>query len=183
MSEQQPQNALKSARVLVIGLVAVVLVLGLALIILAIGQPAPVASSEERPNALANSSDECVACHRNATPGIVDEFGHSTMAAAKVSCRDCHEVKAGYPGAVEHQGTYVLQQPTTAMCQKCHQSEVAQFMQSRHSLPAWVAFAGSKDLAPDLLAKCNSRPINHAMRSGRWKGRTLRASPAKTATR
>lgn len=153
MSEQQPQNALKSARVLVIGLVAVVLVLGLALIVLAIGRPAPVASGTERPDVLANSSDECVACHRNATPGIVDQFGHSTMAAAKVGCRDCHEVKADYLGAVEHQGTYVLQQPTTAMCQKCHQSEVAQFMQSRHSLPAWVAFAGSKDLSPDLLAK------------------------------
>jgi hydroxylamine dehydrogenase len=158
VSEQQPQNAIKSARVLIIGLVAVVLVLGLALIILAIGQPAPAVSSEERPDALANSSDACVACHRNATPGIVDQFGHSTMAAAKVSCRDCHEVKADYPGAVEHQGTYVLQQPTTAMCQKCHQSEVAQFMQSRHSLPAWVAFAGSKDLSPDLQAKYQAVP-------------------------
>jgi hydroxylamine dehydrogenase len=52
----------------------------------------------------------------------------------------------------------VLQQPTTAMCQKCHQSEVAQFMQSRHSLPAWVAFAGSKDLSPDLLAKYQAVP-------------------------
>jgi hydroxylamine dehydrogenase len=127
--------------------------------VLVIGRPAaPVASSAERPDALANSSDECVACHRNATPGIVDQFGHSTMAAAKVSCRDCHEVKADYPDAVEHQGTYILQQPTTAMCQKCHQSEVAQFMQSRHSLPAWVAYAGSKDLSPDLQAKYQAVP-------------------------
>ena len=158
MSEQSPPNVMRSARLLIIGLVAVILVLGLALIILAIGQPAPAALSAERPDALANSTDACVTCHRNATPGIVDELSHSTMAAAKVTCRDCHEVKADYPGAVEHEGTYVLRQPTTAMCQKCHQSEVAQYMQSRHSLPAWVAFAGSKDLTPDLLTKYQAIP-------------------------
>ena len=37
MSESQPQNALKSARLLIIGLAAVILVLGMALIVLAIG--------------------------------------------------------------------------------------------------------------------------------------------------
>jgi len=44
------------------------------------------------------------------------------------------------------------------MCEKCHVNEVAEFMQSRHSLPAWVAFAGSKDLSPNLLAKYQAIP-------------------------
>jgi hypothetical protein len=73
------------------------------------------------------------------------------MAAAEVTCRACHEVTVDYPGAVEHEGTYVLNQPTTAMCQKCHANEVAQFNQSRHSLPAYVAYAGTQDLSPELL--------------------------------
>jgi len=158
MSEPPPQSAVKSARLLIIGLVAVILVLGMALIVLAIGQPAPAASTAARPDALANSDDACVTCHRRTTPGIVEQYGHSTMAGAKVTCRNCHEVKADYPGAVEHEGTYVLQQPTTAMCEKCHVQEVAEFMQSRHSLPAWVAFAGSKDLSPNLLAKYQAIP-------------------------
>ena len=158
MSEKEPPNVMRSARLLVISLVAVILVLGLALIVLAIGRQAPIVAGVERPDALANSTDACVTCHRNSTPGIVEQYGDSAMAAAKVACRDCHEVKADYPGAVEHQGTYVLQQPTTAMCEKCHTAEVAQFMQSRHSLPAWVAFAGSKDLSPDLLAKYQAIP-------------------------
>ncbi len=109
-------------------------------------------------NALANSSDKCVSCHRNSTPGIVDQYGHSTMAAAKVGCGDCHEVDAQYPGAIAHEGTYILSSPTTAKCQPCHQTEVAQFNQSRHALPAWVAFAGSKDLSPDLMASFEAIP-------------------------
>jgi hydroxylamine dehydrogenase len=158
VTQQAPQSALRSARSLIIGLVAVIIVLGLALIVLAIGQPATVQPEAGTVDALANSSDACVTCHRNATPGIVEQFGHSTMAAAKVTCHDCHEVKADYPGAVEHQGTYVLPSPTTAMCQKCHASEVAQFMQSRHSLPAYVAYAGSKDLPAALLTEYQAIP-------------------------
>ncbi len=41
------------------------------------------------------------------------------------------------------------QQPTTAMCQNCHANEVAQFTQSRHCLPAYVASAGAEDLSPE----------------------------------
>ena len=112
----------------------------------------------ETVDVLANSSDDCVTCHREESPGIVNQFSHSAMAAAEVTCRDCHEVKADYPGAVEHEGAYVLAAPTTAMCQKCHEDEVAQFMQSRHSLPAYVAVAGSKDLSSSLMAMYQAVP-------------------------
>ena len=44
------------------------------------------------------------------------------------------------------------------MCQRCHQAEVAQFNASRHGLPAWVAVAGSKDLARPLLASYQAIP-------------------------
>jgi len=158
------QSAMQSTRVLVIGLVAVVLVLGLGLVAMIIGQNAtiPAATSaeqgEERVDALANSQDECVVCHRRTTPGIVQQYGHSTMAAAEVSCQECHEVEADYPAAVEHEGTYVLRSPTTAMCEKCHQAEVAQFNQSRHSLPAYVAMVGTEPLSPEHLAMFEAIP-------------------------
>ena len=111
------QKAMQSTRVLVIGLVAVVLVLGLGLVAMIIGQnaAAPAITAQqagEKVDALANSQDECVVCHKRTTPGIVQQYGHSTMAAAEVSCQDCHEVKADYPGSVEHEGVYVLQSPT-----------------------------------------------------------------------
>jgi hydroxylamine dehydrogenase len=153
----QPSKPLRSLRVLILGLIGVVVVFGVALIILVIGH-AGQAVNLEAVDVLSNSSDECVTCHRTATPGIVSQLSHSTMAAAEVTCRDCHEVAANYPGAIEHEGSYVLASPTTAKCQKCHEAEVAQFYQSRHSLPAYVAVAGSKGLSPTLLAMYQAIP-------------------------
>ena len=151
MAEPSRPSPLRSARLLIAGLVAVIVVLTLALIVMII--PRGTGSvAEERVNVLEGSSDRCVACHSNSTPGIVEQYGHSSMAAAKVTCQDCHVVEANYPGSIAHEGVNVLAQPTTAMCEKCHQTEVAQFNQSRHGLPAYVAVAGSQDLSPQLLA-------------------------------
>jgi hypothetical protein len=144
-------------RVLVIGLAGVIVLLGFILVWRLTSQTNTSAGAE-RTNALVNSTDRCVECHRQSSPGIVEQYGHSSMAAAKVICRDCHEVQADYPGAVEHEGSYVLQSPSAAMCQKCHQQEVAQFNQSRHALPAWVAVVGSAGLSPELMAAYQAIP-------------------------
>jgi hydroxylamine dehydrogenase len=158
MSQDEQPNLYRSVRVLIIGLVAVIVVLGLALVMLAIGERRASPGVTERVDALARSKDECVLCHRRTSPGIVSQFGHSTMAAAEVTCRDCHEVEADYPGAVEHEGSHVLRSPTTARCETCHEVEVAQYNQSRHGLPAYVAYAGAADLPDDLLAVYESIP-------------------------
>jgi len=157
---ETPSSPLGAARTLIIGLVAVIVVLGLALILQAINQPAPGAAtiSGERPDALANSADECVVCHKRTTPGIVEQYGHSSMAGAKVRCQDCHEVKPDYPGATEHEGSYVLATPTTAMCETCHDTEVAQYKASRHALPAYVAMVGSKDFSEAQMTEFQNIP-------------------------
>ncbi|NOZ28104.1 MAG: nitrate reductase [Chloroflexi bacterium] len=147
----------RSARVLILGLVAVIVVLGVALIAVTVGGSLTQVEPE-RVNALAESDDECVTCHRRTTPGIIEQYGYSSMAAAEITCRDCHEVEADYPGAEEHEGTYVLGSPTTAICERCHSVEVAQFNQSRHGLPAYVAYAGTEDLTPELLSVYESVP-------------------------
>lgn len=149
-------RVIHSSRLLIIGLVSVIIVIGLALIVMAIGQPA--AEAQGPVNALADSNDECVVCHTRTTPGIVEQYGRSSMAAAEVTCRNCHEVPAGYAGSVEHEGTNVLTAPTTARCGTCHNQEVAQYLQSRHSLPAYVAYAGVDSLPADLKAIYDSIP-------------------------
>ena len=159
MTDNKAANLRQSSRLLIIGLVAVIIVLGLALVLMAINQAARTDMiSGERVNALTQSNDECVVCHERTTPGIIVQYGHSSMAAAEVSCQDCHEVADDYPGAVQHEGTYVLGTPTTAMCEKCHAQEVAQYNQSRHALPAYVAYAGSKELSPEHLAMYEAIP-------------------------
>ena len=145
------------ARTWLLGLIGLIIVAALILVILAISTGTEPAVEQEV-DALADSSDECVVCHRKSTPGIVEQYGHSTMAAAEVGCRDCHEVDGDYLGAVEHEETYVLASPSTAMCEDCHQAEVAQYNASRHGLPAYVAFAGAQSLSDDLLAVYEAIP-------------------------
>jgi len=149
------EGSFTAARVLVIGLVGVIIVLGLILLIRAVGDNV---QEEARVDALAGSDNECVECHRRTTPGIVQQYGFSSMAAAEVACEDCHEVKSDYPGAVEHEGTYVLGSPTTAMCEKCHEAEVRQFYASRHSMPSYAAMVGLEGLTPEQLEFYNNIP-------------------------
>jgi len=158
MGDPTAKTPRRLPRLLVAGLVVVVVVLGLAMLILAVGQSRTTAEQAEAVDALATSRDDCVVCHRQSTPGIVEQYGQSTMAAAEVGCRDCHEVASDYPGAVEHEGTFVLNQPTPARCERCHSSEVAQFNQSRHSLPAYVAMTGTAGLSADHLAMYQAIP-------------------------
>lgn len=156
-SSNRPESTMSWFRVLIVGLVVVLVVIGLMLIVMSLARlPARPVPGEV--NALALSNDQCVVCHRKATAGIVEQYGFSTMAAAGISCQICHEVSADYGGAVPHEGTYVLRTPSAAKCRECHAAEVAQFAQSRHGLPAYVAYAGSKDLAPDLLKQYESIP-------------------------
>ena len=151
MNNAEGESVVGSARLLIVGLVAVIILLGLVLLAMAIGGSlAGKEQGREQVNALATSDDECVECHRRTTPGIVQQYGQSTMAAAEVTCGDCHEVDADHAGAVEHEGTFVLSQPSTAMCEGCHTTEVAQYNQSRHGLPAYVAYAGAENLSPEL---------------------------------
>jgi hypothetical protein len=157
MESERKGGFLRSARVLIIALVVVIIVPGLALVMAAISRSVAPAG-DEPVNVLINSTDACVTCHARTTPGIVEQYGRSTMASANITCTDCHEVATNYPGAIEHEGTFVLNSPTAAKCQTCHQSEVAQFNQSRHSLPAYVAMVGVDSLSPELMELYDAIP-------------------------
>ncbi|MCP4167081.1 MAG: nitrate reductase [Chloroflexi bacterium] len=159
MTTDEQTSSLKKYRVLIFAIAVAILVVGAILIAVAIIQSQAVTAQEpEKVNALANSDNECVVCHKRTTPGIVEQYGHSTMAGAEVLCEDCHEVDADYPGASEHEGTYVLNSPSSAMCDSCHVSEVAQFKSSRHALPAYVAYAGATVLTPEQLDEYGAVP-------------------------
>ena len=152
MNSADSENPARPARLLIAGLVAIIILLGLVLLALAIGDSLVAGEAEAgEVDALAESDNECVTCHRRTTTGIVAQYGRSTMAAAEILCEACHEVPADYPGAIEHEGTFVLNTPSTEMCEECHTQEVAQFYQSRHALPAYVAYAGADDLPPELV--------------------------------
>ena len=148
-AEESP-GALRSVRAAILSLIIVIVVLGFALVVLAIGRQTSGDAAPKRVNALERSKDECVKCHRKATPGIVVQYGFSTMAAAEVTCRNCHEVGGDYPGAKKHEGTFVIS-PTPALCGKCHAVEKGQFYASRHAAPAYAALQGVDGFTPEQL--------------------------------
>ncbi|MAT41655.1 MAG: nitrate reductase [Anaerolineaceae bacterium] len=155
--QQGTQKKQLVGRILVISLIVVILVLSVIIAMLSVNR-ATVDAKPEEINVLSNSNNQCVNCHKNTTPGIVEQYGVSSMARADVTCEDCHEVAAGYPGSVEHEGTYVLNSPTTEMCQVCHTAEVAQFNQSRHGLPAYVAYNGTVGMSEEHLTMYQNIP-------------------------
>jgi hydroxylamine dehydrogenase len=151
------RNFFQTFRLLFIGVIVTTLIVGLALILLTFSRAGkPLDTSQV--NALKNSTDDCVTCHADVSPDIVQQFGYSTMAAADVTCRDCHEVSANYPAATSHEGTYVLSVPTTALCNQCHEEEVSEYTQSRHGLPAYVAVFGTENLSAGLMNLYQSIP-------------------------
>lgn len=156
-TDRNASGFLASARLVIIGILVVIVVPALAFIIAAIGRSVAGESGVAQPVAL-DSSNQCVTCHQRTTPGIVEQYSRSTMAAANVTCQNCHEVEAGYPGAQEHHGSYVLTTPTTAKCATCHQNEAQQFNSSRHGLPAYIAMWGTADLSEAHLDLYESIP-------------------------
>ena len=149
--DEREENWLASFRLVFIGLLVVVIVPALAFIIAAIGQSVSGEASDGQPVAL-DGSNACVTCHQRSTPGIIEQYSRSSMAAANVTCQNCHEVEAGYPGSQEHHGASILTVPTTAKCATCHEAEAAQMNRSRHGLPAYIAMWGVDGLSDAHLA-------------------------------
>jgi len=82
------------SKIWIAGMVVVFILIGFGLVLFSINQSLqPAIKSAEPIDALATSQDDCVTCHRDETPGILQQYSISTMAAAEVSCRDCHEVE------------------------------------------------------------------------------------------
>lgn len=109
---------------------------------------------------IADSDNECVVCHTDHTPGIVNQYASSEHFANNVSCASCHEVEEDYPGSVQHpdEDFYVIPESSPALCETCHREQVQQFNLSRHALPAYVAYAGTEPLTEEQMEQYLSIP-------------------------
>ncbi len=86
---------------------------------------------------LTAAGKECVSCHQQYNPGIINDWKNSRHAHVGVSCIDCHAVPKSSPMATQHEtlvGTDVfisaLVAPST--CARCHAKEAEQFQESGH---------------------------------------------------
>jgi uncharacterized protein YpmB len=84
---QAEQSRLSLSHWMIAGLVIFVLIIGTLLVIFSIRQAvSPQGNQPEQVDALASSEDDCVKCHRDENPGVVQQYSYSNMAAAKVAC-------------------------------------------------------------------------------------------------
>ena len=128
-----------------------------------------IPSANELLAQLSQSEDECVVCHTDHTPGIVNQYAASDHFSNNVSCADCHRVDADYPGASQHpdEDFFVLPKSSPAQCEECHRAQVQEFGLSRHALPAYVAYAGSDALSEEHLKQYERIPEGGALPGGR----------------
>ncbi len=82
---------------------------------------------------LANAKSKCIDCHKNATPGIVEQHLSGKMGKSGMDCSVCHGSKHTGDGDFN-----LATMPTPDTCKTCHGKQVAQYNEGKHSL-AWVA--------------------------------------------
>ncbi len=88
--------------------------------------------------ALSEQSATCNACHKEQSPGIVQQWGESKHYRGHVGCFECHAAEKGSPGAVEHAGFTIHVIVTPRDCARCHEREVAEVEASHHARGAEI---------------------------------------------
>jgi hypothetical protein len=79
------------------------------------------------------SSQSCVDCHFQHTPGIIDHWKGSTHAEKGVGCLDCHQANKEDADAYFHEGSMIATIVTPRDCARCHPKESEQFEHSHHA--------------------------------------------------
>lgn len=79
------------------------------------------------------SSRQCVECHRQQTPGIIDHWKGSKHARTGVGCAECHQAEKGDADAFDHYGQLIATVVTPRDCGRCHQEVGREFEASHHA--------------------------------------------------
>ena len=79
------------------------------------------------------SSENCVACHSQNTPGVIEHWRGSTHAAKGVGCTECHRAERGDADAFDHYGQLIAAVVTPRDCAACHQAVFDEFERSHHA--------------------------------------------------
>ena len=78
-------------------------------------------------------SKKCILCHRETSPGIVNDWEKSNHARGDVTCLDCHRADPTDADAWQHEGRYISTIVSPRDCSKCHPRMVKEFRDSKHS--------------------------------------------------
>lgn len=82
---------------------------------------------------IASAESKCIDCHKEVTPGIVQQHLGGKMAKSGLDCSACHGSE--HTSATDHASAKM---PTPETCRACHKKQVEQYDNGKHSL-AWIA--------------------------------------------
>ena len=91
---------------------------------------------------------ECLACHKENTPGLYQQWYNSQHAVHKVTCIDCH---GSHHKSAEDATRASLM--VGRLCERCHPTEMAQFKSGKHA-QAWASvyrFTKVFELPPEMI--------------------------------
>jgi hypothetical protein len=91
------------------------------------------ANRAHRHTVIPASSQKCVECHKNTTPGIIDHWSGSTHANKGVGCVECHQADKQDIDGFDHYGAHIATVVTPRDCGRCHVQEFKEFTASHHS--------------------------------------------------
>lgn len=83
--------------------------------------------------AIPATSKQCIECHVQSTPGIIDHWKGSTHARKGIGCVECHQAEAGDVDGFEHYGHHIATVVTPRDCSRCHKTEYDEFEHSHHA--------------------------------------------------
>jgi len=79
------------------------------------------------------NAEQCVSCHNQSTPGIIDHWKGSTHAEKGVGCVECHQAATTDADAFAHFGETIATVVTPLDCSRCHPAEAEEFQRSHHA--------------------------------------------------
>jgi hypothetical protein len=78
-------------------------------------------------------SKNCVDCHHQQTPGIVEHWMGSKHALRGVGCLECHQARKEDADSFDHYGAKIATIVTPRDCARCHADVAQQFARSHHA--------------------------------------------------
>lgn len=120
-----------------------------------------LASESQAPRPISLQGKQCLQCHEDSTPGIVEQWKNSSHYKTGIDCYSCHKANDGDPATFDHYGNRIAVIVSPNYCNRCHKKEVAEFEASHHSKAA--SFIGSLDNILGEVVEGGAAAVNGCM--------------------
>ena len=83
--------------------------------------------------ALLGVNKDCFECHQEKSPGVTEQWAHSTHSEVGVGCYDCHGAEESDVDGWYHEGQLIATLVTPKDCGECHPDIAGEFQASHHA--------------------------------------------------